>query len=98
MSKQSCGVWGTKWLIRKLFPEAVKAFDPCAAQHDRDYKTVDWSKGAFATEAIDQKFYQCCLIAAHGDDLLEADAYTFYRACRKWGRMRAALWKFGVRY
>jgi len=97
MGRQSCGVWGTKHLIKWLFPEAVAAFDSCAAQHDRDYKTVDWSRPN-PTASIDQKFFQCCICAAKEDSQLLADAHLFYRVCGRWGRMRAALWLIGVRY
>lgn len=98
MSRQSVGVCGVKTLIRWLYPEAVAAFDGCAAQHDKDYKTVDWSKGAEATAEIDTDFYACCLKEADGDADLEKDADFFFKVCRKWGRMRATVWKIGIRY
>lgn len=96
--RQSVGVWGTKWLIRLLYPEAVACFEQCAKQHDIDYKQVDWSQGADATAEIDRKFWACCQVCAADDLVLLQDAELFYQACRKWGRMRAVLWKIGLRY
>lgn len=95
---QSVGVCGFKHIIKWLYPEAVAAFDGCAAVHDKDYKGVDWSLGADATLEIDRKFWRCCIAAADGDDKLEQDANFFYSMCRKWGIMRAYLWKIGLSY
>jgi hypothetical protein len=96
--RQSVGVWGTKHLIKWLYPEAVAAFDPCAAQHDKDYKTVDWSKGDDATLDIDGAFRLCCWVAAGTDEKLQHDAELFYRTARRWGVMRAWLWEWGFRW
>lgn len=98
MTRQSVGVTPFKGLIRWLYPRAVAAFDGCAKLHDEAYKTVDWSVGADATLNIDQKFCWCCVLAANGDAELLKDAAFFYRVCRRWGKMRAALWQIGVRY
>jgi hypothetical protein len=98
MARQSVGVCGFKTLIRWLYPEAVAAFDGCAAEHDKAYKTVDWSWGSDATLAIDWQFRICCMVQAQGDPELEADAETFYEVARKWGRARARLWQWGVRW
>ena len=95
--RQSVGIVPLKHIIKWLYPEAVAAFDGCAEQHDRDYKKVDWSRPN-PTAAIDQKFYQCCLVAANNDPLLLDDAALFFKVCGKWGRMRRALWKIGIRY
>ena len=96
--RQSIGVVPFKHLIKWLWPKATKRFDPCAEVHDLQYKKVDWAKGKVATAAIDQAFLQCCLVYAQGDKKLEHDAALFYKAARKWGIMRAYLWKIGVRY
>ena len=98
MSRQSVGVVPFKHIIKWLYPEAVAAFDGCAAQHDKDYKTVDWSKGDEATEGIDGNFLKCCLGASGQNAGLVNDAYFFFRVCRRWGKMRARLWAWGIRY
>lgn len=97
MSRQSVGVTPFKHLIRWLYPEATRAFDGCAAVHDKDYATVDWS-GDNATLQIDLKFYSCCLKVAGNNEKLVHDADLFFRVCRRWGRMREALWRWGIRY
>jgi hypothetical protein len=81
-----------------LYPEATKAFDPCAKIHDEQYKSVDWSLGEDATKDIDVDFFACCCAHSGDNGDLKRDALTFYRACRAWGKMRAGLWKWGVRY
>lgn len=91
--KQYCGVFGVKHLIKWLYPDAVKAFDGCAKVHDEQYKDVDWSLGDIATLRIDNQFWYCGIRAAGNDEKLQDNADTFYVACRKWGKMRAKLWK-----
>lgn len=93
MSRQSIGVDPFKGIIRWMYPDAVRAFDPCAKIHDEDYKTVDWSRGKDATLKIDQKFWRCCIAAADNDLKLIEQANWFYKVCRRWGIMRAGLWK-----
>lgn len=98
MKRQSTGVVPFKHLIKWMYPEAVGAFDPCAAIHDADYKNVDWSKGSEATAAIDAKFLYCCQEAAGHNQKLCEQAWLFYDVARAWGKMRAVLWKLGLRY
>ena len=98
MIRQSIGVTPLKHLIKWCYPEATAAFDACAAQHDKDYKTVDWSTGPNATLRIDLKFRACCLEVAGQDEGLRADAELFCHVARHWGRTRAWLWKLGIRY
>lgn len=98
MLKQYIGVVPFKRLIKWSFPDAVKAFDHCAKGHDEAYESVDWSKGDSATAIIDNVFYKCCIAKAGNDTELQRDADLFFKVCRVWGRMRARLWAWGVRY
>lgn len=96
--KQFVGVVPFKHLIKWCYPEATKAFDKCAQVHDEQYKIVDWTKGSNATLDIDGEFRLCCWMTAGVDEKLQHDAELFYRVARRWGVMRAYLWKLGLRY
>lgn len=110
LGKQYTGVFGTKTLIRILFPHMVKLCDECSRIHDEAYDQddplawnyIDWSKGADATLEADMAWRECSFMAVQDQpdtDELECQIEKIaYPTIRKWGKARAWLWKHGVRY
>nr|AMP48250.1 hypothetical protein [uncultured bacterium]AMP48360.1 hypothetical protein [uncultured bacterium] len=99
--KQYTGVAPFKTLIRLMYPKLVPLVESCSKAHDEAYKAVDWRLGKSATAKIDWDWRWCAkwnIEAAGGDPELLVQADFFYEVARKWGIMRAYLWKIGVRY
>lgn len=103
---QSTGVWGTKWAIRLLMPRFVALVEPCSKRHDEAYvqkdpqawNFIDWSLGSRATYRADVRWACCARSAVGHDPVLRSQVALGFKVIRAWGRMRALLWKIGVRY
>jgi hypothetical protein len=110
LGRQATGVIGTKTLIRLLYPRLVKLCDICSMIHDEAYDQddptadnfIDWLSGSDATLKADNAWRDCALARVTGQyDEAELTCQILniaYPTIRRWGRMRAWLWRHGVRY